>query len=73
MGMGLGFAVAVPLVLFLFLGVYLDRKFNTMPIFLIICILISLVAAGLEVRKIILPFVEKRSQKNIKSNNSNNK
>jgi F0F1-type ATP synthase assembly protein I len=73
MGMGLGFAVAVPLVLFLFLGVYMDRKFNTMPLFLIISILIGLAAAGLEVRNMILPFIEKRSQKNIKNNNSNNK
>lgn len=63
LGMGLGLAVAVPLVLFLLLGLFIDKKLNTLPLFLIIFILLSLVIAGFEVKKLILPFLEKRSRK----------
>ena len=64
LGMALGLAVAVPLVMFLLLGLFLDKKFNTLPLFLILFILLSLVVAAFEIRNMILPFLEKRSQKN---------
>jgi F0F1-type ATP synthase assembly protein I len=63
LGMTLGLAVAVPLILFLLAGLAIDKKFNTMPIFLIVFILLSFVVAGIEVKKLILPFLEKRSRK----------
>jgi F0F1-type ATP synthase assembly protein I len=63
LGMTLGLFVAAPLVIFLLLGLYIDRKLNTLPLFLIIFILLSFVVAGLEVKNLILPFLEKRSQK----------
>lgn len=63
LGMGLGLLVAVPLVVFLLLGLFLDKKLNTLPLFLIIFILLSLAVAAYEVRNLILPFLEKRSQK----------
>ena len=66
LGMGLGLAVAIPLVAFLLLGLFIDNKFNTLPLFLIIFILLSLGVAAYEIRNIILPFLEKRSQKNNK-------
>lgn len=69
LGTTLGLAVAVPLVLFLLLGIFLDKKFNTFPIFLIVLILLSLAVVGLEIKKMILPFLEKRSQKSNKNIN----
>jgi F0F1-type ATP synthase assembly protein I len=68
LGMGLGLLVATPLVLFLLLGIFLDKKFGTLPLFLIVFILLSLVVVAYEIRSFILPFLEKRSQK-IKNNN----
>lgn len=63
LGLELGFLIAVPLVLFLFFGVFLDKKFNTSPIFLIILTILSLVTMIFELRFLVLPFLEKRSRK----------
>ena len=63
LGLELGFLIVVPLIFFLLLGLYFDRRFNTLPIFLLIAIIASLVATIFEVRHLILPFLEKRSQK----------
>lgn len=68
LGMSLGLFVAVPLVVFLVLGVIIDRKLGTTPLFIIILILLSFLVAGIQVKKLILPFLEKRSRK-IDSNN----
>lgn len=63
LGMSLGLAVAIPLVLFLLAGLFLDRKFHTLPLFLIVFILLSMVVVAFEIKSLILPFLEKRSQK----------
>jgi F0F1-type ATP synthase assembly protein I len=63
MGMALGFLVAIPLVIFLLAGLFIDRKLNTLPLFLIIFILLSFVVVGVEIKNFILPFLEKRSRK----------
>jgi len=63
LGMGLGLLVAIPLVVFLLAGLFLDKRFNTLPLFLIVFILLSLAVAAYEIRNLILPFLEKRSQK----------
>lgn len=65
LGLELGFLIAVPLVAFLFLGVFLDKKFNTAPIFIASAVVVSLIATPLELRYFVLPFLEKRSQKSI--------
>lgn len=62
LGLELGFLIAAPLVIFVFLGVFLDRKFHTLPLFLITFILLSIITTIFEVRNLILPFLEKRSQ-----------
>lgn len=63
LGSELGFMIALPLVLFLFLGVYLDKKFETLPIFIITFTVLSIVFTFFELRYFILPFLEKRSKK----------
>jgi len=63
LGLELGFLIAIPLVIFLLLGVFLDKKFNTFPIFLISFIIIGLIVTFLDVYYLILPFLEKRSKK----------
>jgi hypothetical protein len=68
LGMGLGLLVATPLVLFLLFGLFLDKKFGTLPLFLIVFILLSFLVVAYEIRNFILPFLEKRSQR-IKNNN----
>lgn len=62
LGLELGFAIALPLVLFLLLGVWADKKFGTMPLFVIICLLMGFAMAVIEVKQLILPFLEKRSK-----------
>ena len=63
LGLELGFAIAVPLVGFLLFGLWLDRKIGTTPLFMIIFLLAGLAAVVIEVKQLILPFLEKRSQK----------
>jgi F0F1-type ATP synthase assembly protein I len=69
LGAELGFLIAVPMVLFLLLGLYLDKKFNTLPVFLISMVILCMITTIFEVRNLILPFLEKRSQN--KKNNKN--
>ena len=63
LGLELGFAIAVPLVGFLLLGIWIDRKIGTMPLFTIGLLLAGLATIVVEVRYLIMPFLEKRSQK----------
>lgn len=62
LGLELGFLIALPLVLFLILGLFLDRKFQTLPIFLISFIILGLAATFLNIYYLVLPFLEKRSK-----------
>lgn len=64
LGLELGFLIALPLAGCLLAGLWLDKRFGTLPLFTIVFIIASLFASVLEVVKIILPFLEKRSQKN---------
>ena len=63
LGLELGFAIAVPLVGFLLFGLWLDRTIGTTPLFMVIFLLAGLAAVVAEVRYLIMPFLEKRSQK----------
>lgn len=60
----MGLLVVLPLVLFLLLGVFLDKKLGTSPLFLISLVIFSIVVTIVDVRFLILPFIEKKSQKN---------
>ena len=63
LGLELGFAIAIPLVGFLLFGLWLDRKIGTTPLFMILFLLAGLITVAIEVKQLILPFLEKRSQK----------
>jgi F0F1-type ATP synthase assembly protein I len=64
----LGFMIALPLVGFLLLGLYLDKKLNTLPFFLISLIILSVVFLIIEMRYLLKPFLEKKVGKNDKNN-----
>lgn len=72
LGTQMGLLVALPLIVFLFLGIFLDKKFDTAPLFLISLVIFSIVITIFDVRCLILPFIEKNSQKN-NQNNQNKK
>lgn len=63
MGAGLGFVLALPLALCIFLGALVDSKLETKPIILVISVLVGIVLTILNLYKIIIPFLEKRSKK----------
>ncbi|UMX48009.1 MAG: AtpZ/AtpI family protein [Candidatus Nealsonbacteria bacterium DGGOD1a] len=65
-GLELGFAIAIPLVGFLLFGLWLDRRIGTTPLFMIVFLLAGLAVVVIEVKQLILPFLEKRSKKNDK-------
>jgi len=62
LGLELGFAIAIPLVGFLLIGLWIDRKIGTLPVFMVVFLLAGLVTIVIEVRYLIMPFLEKRSQ-----------
>jgi len=62
----LGFMIVIPLVGFLLLGLYLDRKFNTLPIFLISFVVLSIIFIPFEIRYLLMPFLDKKVGKNDK-------
>lgn len=63
MGSGLGFVLAVPMVVAIFLGVMIDKNLKTFPIVLIISVLVGMGLTVVNLYKIIIPFLEKRSKK----------
>jgi F0F1-type ATP synthase assembly protein I len=63
LGLEMGFLIAIPLALFLLFGVFLDKKFHTLPVFMIVMLILSMIVTILEVHSLILPFLEKRSKK----------
>ena len=66
MGSGLGFVLAFPLVLTILLGVMIDKKLETFPIALIISVLIGIGLTIVDLYRIVIPFLEKRSNNNNK-------
>jgi F0F1-type ATP synthase assembly protein I len=61
-GTEMGLMIALSLVGFLLAGLWLDRKFGTIPLFTIIFVVASMFSVAAELRYIILPILEKRSQ-----------
>ncbi len=68
LGMQMGLLVVLPMIAFLLLGIFLDKKFNTAPLFLISLVIFSIIVTIVDVRYLVLPFIEKNSQKNNKNN-----
>jgi len=71
MGGQLGLMIALQMVLVVALGVWIDKKMNTFPIFLIIMILAGMGLTVVNVYKVVIPFLEKRSER--KNNKNINK
>lgn len=63
LGLEMGFLIALPLVIFLILGVFLDKKFETFPFYLISAMILGLVLTFLDVYYFILPFLTKKLKK----------
>ena len=63
LGMQMGLLVVLPMIAFLLLGIFLDKKFNTAPLFLISLVIFSIIVTIVDVRYLVLPFIEKNSQK----------
>lgn len=63
LGLELGFLIALPVVIFLILGIFLDKKFQSFPISLILSVILGLVFTFLDIYYIVLPFLDKRSEK----------
>ncbi|MFA5742927.1 MAG: AtpZ/AtpI family protein [Candidatus Paceibacterota bacterium] len=72
LGTQMGLLVVLPMIAFLLLGIFLDKKFNTSPLFLISLVIFSIIVTIVDVRCLILPFIEKNSQKNNKNNQDKN-
>jgi len=63
MGGQLGFLIAFPLVICVVVGVMIDKKMNTFPWFMLTMILLGIGLTVIDVYKIVIPFLEKRSVK----------
>ncbi len=50
---GLGFAIAIPLGLFVAGGLWLDGRFGTAPLFMLVGVLLGLVAAGFSIKELL--------------------
>ena len=61
LGSELGFLIAAPLVICILLGLFFDQKFDKFPVFLLVFIFIGIVLTIIDVYKLVLPFLEKRS------------
>ncbi len=62
-GTQLGFLIVLPLIGFSMLGLFLDKKLNTFPIFLILGIIVSIMVTFFEAYYLLLPFLEKKVRK----------
>lgn len=67
LGLKIGLLITIPLIGFLLLGTWLDSKFNTFPIYLIVGIVTGLASAVFLVYKVIIPYINKKV--NNKDNN----
>lgn len=68
MGSELGFLIALPLIVCILIGVMIDRKLDTFPLWLLVMVFVGIALTVVNVYKIVIPFLEKRSEDN-KNNN----
>ncbi|MFZ2390330.1 MAG: AtpZ/AtpI family protein [Minisyncoccales bacterium] len=66
MGSQLGFLIAFPLIVCVLIGVIIDKKMNTFPWFILLMVLVGIGLTIIDVYKIVIPFLEKRSGNNKK-------
>lgn len=62
-GSELGVLIALPMVVCIISGVYLDKRFGTFPWLLLLFVFLGLVLTVVDVYKLVLPFLEKRTAK----------
>lgn len=53
-----GYEISIPLVLFVILGVWVDRKLNTLPLFLLLGIFVSLITTSFAIAKVIKKYLK---------------
>jgi hypothetical protein len=63
LGGQLGFLIALPLVVCIFLGLFFDQKSGKFPLFTLLFVFMGIVLTIIDVYKLVIPFVEKRSNK----------
>lgn len=61
LGSELGFLIALPLIICILLGLWIDKRLNTFPWILLASVLIGMILTAINVYKIVIPFLEKRS------------
>lgn len=59
----LGFLIAFPLVICIVLGIYIDKRLGTFPWLLLASVLLGMILTVVNVYKVVIPFLEKRSEK----------
>lgn len=64
----MGLMIALPMVVMIALGIWLDRTLDTFPWILLLSIFLGIGLTMIDVYKVIIPFLEKRSDKNNKVN-----
>lgn len=67
LGIKLGFTVAIPLLILLLVGRYLDKHFQTSPIFLLSGLLISLIFSFYGLYKLLNPLLKDLSKEKNKT------
>jgi ATP synthase protein I len=60
---GVGFYIGICIVGGVFLGLWIDRRFNTQPIFLLVCLILGLIAAFWGVYQMLLPLLNRDSKR----------
>jgi len=66
MGSQLGLMIALPLIVCVLIGIMIDRKLSTFPFGLLASVFAGIVLTVVDVYKIVIPFLEKRSEENNK-------
>ncbi|MFA5009267.1 MAG: AtpZ/AtpI family protein [Candidatus Paceibacterota bacterium] len=69
LGSELGFLIALPLVGCLIFGVFLDKKLDSFPVFILVSVLFGIILTIVSLYKLIIPFLEKGREKNNKDLN----
>ena len=58
----MGLIIAIPLTLILFLGIYLDKRFNTLPFLTILFTILALIFVYFELKILLFPFFKKEKE-----------
>ena len=60
LGLELGFLIVIPLIASLIFGLLLDRRLGTFPVLLLLFVFLGLIFTVVNVRYLVLPFLEKK-------------